>query len=346
MKGFLSGTMYRSSNNLGKWYDMIRFLSFSVVAFSIFTVSIYAAEREQPADKTWEKYDRVVAVVNNQPVVESEFKKRLDRASKGKNRAMVTPSKVLDVCINEIMLEQAANVQAIQISDERIDNDIKRIMEQMKISDREVFRKKVEQEQGIPYDEFRREVRKQALTEQLMMIAIDYAPPSIKEEKAWHEANKNQLIQVKMKQILVRPRGGGFAAEKAANERIKEIQKKLQSGQPFDELARKESDDAATASKGGDMGWVMLAETDPYLANQVMQSYSPGGTSGIIKSSFGYHILKFYERRMAPFSEVEGLIANMLSGRKRAERFDKWLLDSRKEAEIKIYLEGYKPPQG
>ena len=97
-----------------------------------------------------------------------------------------------------------------------------------------------------------------------------------------------------MKQILVRPRGSGFAAEKAANERIKGIQKKLQSGQSFDELARKESDDAATASKGGDMGWVMLAETDPYLANQVMQSYSPGGTSGIIKSSFGYHILKFY----------------------------------------------------
>ena len=325
---------------------MIRFLFFSIAAFCASVSFAAAAEPENKADKTWEKYDRVIAVVNNQPVVESEFKKRLDRVSKGKNRAMATPSRVLDLCINEIMLEQAAIVQAIQISDERIDNDIKRIMEQLKITDKAVFRKRIEQEQGIPYDEFRKEIRKQALTEQLMMVAIDYASPSIKEEKAWYEENKSQLIQVKMKQILVRPRGGGFAAEKAANERIKEIQNKLMSGQSFEDIARKESEDSATASKGGDMGWVMLAETDPYLANQVMQAYSPGKTSGVIKSSFGYHILKFYERRMAPFSEVEGLISNMLTGKKRAERFEKWLLDSRKEAEIKIYLEGYKPPQG
>ena len=94
------------------------------------------------------------------------------------------------------------------------------------------------------------------------------------------------------------------------------------------------------------MGWVMLAEADPYLANQVMQSFTPGGVSGVIKSSFGYHILKFYEKRIAPFSAIQDRINNMLSNQKRSDRFQKWIMDARKESEIMIYMEGYKPPQG
>ena len=325
---------------------MIRTISLSALLTCLFSIAVSAADRTAPSDGKWERTDRVLAVVNNTPIIESEFNRRMEMLSKGKNRAMVTPSKVLDMFINEIVLDQAAEFQAIQISQERIDNDIKRIMERFGITDKEVFKKRVEQEQGLNWEEFRREVRKQAITEQLMMIAIDYSSPSIKEEKDWYEQNKNQLVEVRMRQIFVKPKGSGFAAEKAANERIKEIQRRLISGESFDDLARKESEDQETASKGGDMGWVMLAETDPYLANQVMQSFSPGGVSGVIKSSFGYHLLKFYEKRLAPFSEVQDRINNMLSNQKRSDRFQKWVLDARKESEIMIYMEGYKPPQG
>ena len=325
---------------------MIRTISLSALLTCLFSIAVSAADRTAPSDGKWERTDRVLAVVNNTPIIESEFNRRMEMLSKGKNRAMVTPSKVLDMFINEIVLDQAAEFQAIQISQERIDNDIKRIMERFGITDKEVFKKRVEQEQGLNWEEFRREVRKQAITEQLMMIAIDYSSPSIKEEKDWYEQNKNQLVEVRMRQIFVKPKGSGFAAEKAANERIKEIQRRLISGESFDDLARKESEDQETASKGGDMGWVMLAETDPYLANQVMQSFSPGGVSGVIKSSFGYHLLKFYEKRLAPFSEVQDRINNMLSNQKRSDRFQKWIMDARKESEIMIYMEGYKPPQG
>ena len=325
---------------------MIRMISLSVLISCLFSIAVSAAEPTAPADGKWERTDRVLAVVNNTPIIESDFNRRMETLAKGKNRAMVTPSKVLDLFINEIVLDQAAEFQAIQISQERIDNDIKRIMERFGITDKEVFKKRVEQEQGLSWEEFRREVRKQAITEQLMMIAIDYSSPSVKEEKEWYEQNKNQLVEVRMRQILVKPKGNGFAAEKAANERIKELQRRLISGESFDDLAKKESEDSETASKGGDMGWVMLAEADPYLANQVMQSFTPGGVSGVIKSSFGYHILKFYEKRIAPFSAIQDRINNMLSNQKRSDRFQKWIMDARKESEIMIYMEGYKPPQG
>lgn len=332
--------------NLSKRYYMIRTISFSVLITCLFSLAVSAAEPAAQTDGKWERTDRVLAVVNNTPIIESDFNRRMETLSRGKNRAAVTQSKVLDICINEIILDQAAEFQAIQISQDRIDNDIKRIMDRFGITDKEVFKKRIEQDQGLSWEEFRREVRKQAITEQLMMVAIDYGSSSPKEEREWYEQNKNQLVEVRMRQIFVKPKGNGFAAEKAANERIKEIQRRLISGEAFDDLARKESEDPETAAKGGDMGWVMLAETDPYLANQVMQSFSPGGVSGVIKSSFGYHILKFYEKRLAPFSEVQGQIGNMLSNQRRTERFQRWIMDARKEAEIMIYLEGYKPPQG
>lgn len=324
---------------------MKRFLL--LMAFFLFFGSlVFAADAVNTQEAKWEKCDRVIAVVNNRPIIESVFNRRLDSFSKSRTREALNNSKILDIFINEIILDQAAEAQAIQITDERIDNDIKKIMDRTDIHDLGAFRRKVETEQGLPYDEFRQEIRKQALTEQLMMISVDFNPPSIKDEKEWYEKNKQQLVQIRMKHILIKPKGSGFAAEKAANERIKEIQRKLMSGQSFDDLARKESEDPGSAAKGGDLGWSLLGELDPYFANQVMQSYSPGGVSGIIKSSYGYHIVKFYEKRVATFQEMEDRISNMLGNMKRSGQFEKWLLNARKSAEIRVYLEGYKPPQG
>ena len=324
---------------------MKRFLILTA-CFSLISSLVFGADTTNSQEGKWERCDRVVAVVNNRPVIESVFNRRIESFSKNKTKESLSNSRVLDVFINEIILDQAAEAQAIQITDERIDNDIKKIMDRYDIHDLATFRKKVETEQGLPYDEFRQEIRKQALTEQLMMIAVDFNPPSIKDEKEWYEKNKQQLVEIRMKHILIKTKGSGFAAEKAANEKIKEIQRQLLSGQSFDDLARKESEDPGSAAKGGDLGWSMLGELDPYFANQVMQSYSPGGMSGIIKSSYGYHIVKFYEKRLASFQEMEDKISNMLGNMKRSGQFEKWLLNARKSAEIRVYLEGYKPPQG
>ena len=219
-------------------------------------------------------------------------------------------------------------------------------MERNGIKDPDIFKKKIESEQGIDIATMRNDIRRQILTEQIIMIAVEFNPPTKKEAMEWYDKNKQQLMQVKMKHILIRPAGSGFAEEKAANEKIKDLQRKLLAGESFEDVARKESDDPESASKGGDLGWATLAELDPYFANQVMQQFAAGKVSGIIKSSYGYHLVKFYDKRTAPFNEMEGRIANFLSGQNRMTQFEKWLLKARKESEIKIYLEGYTPPKG
>ncbi|MGL4369055.1 MAG: peptidylprolyl isomerase [Spirochaetota bacterium] len=304
----------------------------------------FAGETAAPVNE-WEPYNRVVAVVNNKPIIESDFNGRFETAYRKKGKTQ-TKSLVLDQIISEALLDQTAEAEAIQVTEERLDKEIQKMMERSGIKDPEVFRKKLEADQGMDIQQFRREIRKQIIIEQIIMVVVELSPPSAKEIKAWYDKNRQQLVQIKMKHILIRPKGSGFAAEKAANEKIKELQRRILAGESFDDIARKESEDPVSAAKGGDLGWAMLAEMDPYFASQAMQMYAPGKVSGVIKSSFGYHLVKFYDRRNAPYEEVSDRISNMLGNQNRMAAFDKWMLRARKESEVKVYLEGYTPPQG
>jgi len=68
------------------------------------------------------------------------------------------------------------------------------------------------------------------------------------------------------------------------------IRKQLQSGAPFAELARRYST-CPSKSKGGDLGWFgpgkMVAEFE-----RAVQRMSSGGTSPVVRTQFGYHLIR------------------------------------------------------
>ncbi|MBI5622016.1 peptidyl-prolyl cis-trans isomerase [Candidatus Falkowbacteria bacterium] len=64
----------------------------------------------------------------------------------------------------------------------------------------------------------------------------------------------------------------------------------------FEDLAKQYSEDTTTAAQGGDLGWfgrgVMVAEFE-----QAAFALSPGETSQLVKTIFGYHIIKVLEKK-------------------------------------------------
>jgi putative peptidyl-prolyl cis-trans isomerase len=320
---------------------------FYYVLIISFPLSLFGAE--QTAAVKAEIIDKVAAVINGKPVTESEVNFRLELLKKSRNQLKnLNKNTVLDQLIDERLIEQVAEDEAIQVTELRIDNEIADMMKRAKISDKASFIKKIQAEQGITYEMLRLQIRQQSLTDQVMTYAISYAPPSKREIREWYEKNKNrpEFIQMNMKHILIRSRSSSLNDEKAANEKIKSILKKVQNGASFDETARQESQDPGSAVKGGELGWTLLTDLDPYFANAVLQQYKAGSVSGIIKSSFGYHIVKFFGKRVIPYEEMEPRIAGMLSFQKRSEQFTKWLINKRREAELAIYMEGYTLPKG
>jgi len=90
------------------------------------------------------------------------------------------------------------------------------------------------------------------------------------------------------------------------------------------------------------MGWMALAELDPYLASAVARMKKPGEISPVIKSQSGYNIVKLIEYRPTSFETVQDRILSMLYQRNVGEQFKKWIVTRREQSDIKIYLETYK----
>ncbi len=294
----------------------------------------------------WEMLDRVIAVVNERPIVESEVKDRFARLQQRANMAAVQPtqgmSRVLDKFIEEALVAEEAESQAIIVSDEKIENHIKKIMERNNIASLDEFRQRIEKTENIPFDDYREELRKSMITEQVMSIAIGVTPPTRKEGLTWYEANKEKLgFEVNVKHILMRPRDNSPAEERRVSEALRELQGRAYAGEAFEALAAQHSEDVATVNKGGDMGWVALGDVDPYFANQVFQLNQPGQISNVIRSSYGYHIVKFLGKRQVTYESVEDKILNMLIQQKMHDQFGKWIGQRKRESDIKIYMQDY-----
>ncbi|MDH7552696.1 MAG: peptidylprolyl isomerase [Spirochaetota bacterium] len=291
----------------------------------------------------WETFDRVIAVVNDTAIIQSELMRRYQIVTKKQ-----TPKKpeelnsILDNLIERALIEQEAREQAIIISDEKVMSHINNIMKSQKISSLDIFKKMVEEKEGISFEEYKEEIRQSLLTEMLVSLAIGVSPPSRDEAYQWYKENKNKLgNEVHIKQIVIRPKNSSFAEEKRANELINQIRDRILKGESFEKLASQYSEDPG-AKNGGDIGWIALAEMDPYMANTVFRMKKPGEISTVIKTQTGYTIVKLIDSRPTSFETVQDRILNMLYQRNMGEQFKKWIVTRRAQSDIKIYLENYR----
>jgi len=82
----------------------------------------------------------------------------------------------------------------------------------------------------------------------------------------------------------------------AAYNKIVAIRDSLKMGMDFGELAKRNSGDPGSASKGGDLGWFQRRRwIQPF--DEVAQTLKPGELSGIVRTIYGYHIIKCFEDR-------------------------------------------------
>lgn len=147
--------------------------------------------------------------------------------------------------------------------------------------------------------------------------------------KKFYEQNKDKFKtgeQIRASHILVK-------SEKEA----KDILAQIKAGGKFDELARKYSVDAS-AAKGGDLGWFGRGSMVPVFEKALL-ALKEGQISDVVKSDFGYHIIKLTGKRPAgvrPFEEVKDQIKAAIMPAKQQELFQKIKDELKKNAKINI----------
>jgi len=99
--------------------------------------------------------------------------------------------------------------------------------------------------------------------------------------------------QVRASHILLKTEGKDDAAVKAKAE---DILKQAKSGADFGELAKKYSEDDTNAKNGGDLDFFTRGKMVPEF-DTVAFSLQPGQISDVVKSPFGYHIIKLTDKK-------------------------------------------------
>ncbi|WP_417579247.1 peptidylprolyl isomerase [Nitrincola sp.] len=112
---------------------------------------------------------------------------------------------------------------------------------------------------------------------------------------------------------------------------------RIRDGQPFENLARRYSDDPGSGSQGGDLDWAQEGQMVPEF-EQVMGRTPVGEVSEPFESRFGWHILWVRDRRTQDMSStmMENMARNTISQRKYNEELDNWLRELRSQAYVEI----------
>lgn len=103
----------------------------------------------------------------------------------------------------------------------------------------------------------------------------------------------NGIVSVKQIQLL---HGSNDSLEQIQKKKIQEIYGQLQSGVVFDTLAKKYSDDASSASRGGLMQSFGIGQVSDKAFQEAAFALQPGENSAPFESRFGWHILQMVKR--------------------------------------------------
>jgi peptidyl-prolyl cis-trans isomerase D len=118
--------------------------------------------------------------------------------------------------------------------------------------------------------------------------------------------------QIRASHILLKTEGKDDAAVKA---KIDDILKQARGGADFGELAKKYSEDDANAKSGGDLDYFGHGKMVPEF-DAVAFTLQPGQISDVVKTQFGYHIIKLTDKKAGttrPFAELRQQLTDQLS---------------------------------
>ncbi|HZW79835.1 MAG TPA: peptidylprolyl isomerase [Candidatus Deferrimicrobiaceae bacterium] len=166
------------------------------------------------------------------------------------------------------------------------------------------------------------------------------------ELQAYYNQHRDQYRvpeQAKVSHILIKtplPGPDGKVDEKGvaeAQKRADDILKQLKAGANFEELAKKYSEDPGSAKEGGSLGWIGKGRTVPEFEKAAF-SQPIGKVGDLVKSSYGFHIIRVDARQdahMKTLEEVNDQIEPILKQQKAQEIAQKQADDLLQQAKTK-----------
>jgi peptidyl-prolyl cis-trans isomerase C len=158
-----------------------------------------------------------------------------------------------------------------------------------------------------------------------------------------HEKDFQVPEQIKVRHILIGSLKEAKPEEREkAHARAEAVLQRLNKGEEFARLAREVSEDQISAPKGGELAPITLGKTNSEEFEKAAFALKAGQVSGIVATSYGFHILKMDERqekRTAPFGEAREYINNKLKDDLEQKKAREFVEQAVKDAGVEVYGE-------
>jgi len=143
------------------------------------------------------------------------------------------------------------------------------------------------------------------------------------------------IMQTRARHILIKP--STEQSPKQARATLIKLRKRIVAGEDFAAVAKKYSNDAGSASQGGDLGWVNPGQLVGEI-ERAMGALKPGEISQPVRSRFGIHLVQVIERRSQDVGEKRqrARVRQQIHSRKADEKLQTWLQELRSQAYVEV----------
>lgn len=295
-----------------------------------------------------EPLDRIVAVINDAVITQTELSDTIDLIKKQMVASNVpVPSKdalrkqVLDQLVNKKLQLQLADHMGLSISDKDVDTAIHTIADNNKIAVSDLYDKI--KEQGMNLSDYRKEIHDQIIIQQVQQQSVASRINITQQEvdtflrsKMWQAFNSKEYH---LEDILITlPENPSPQDITNAKNRADSLLTKIRGGMSFSEVAAAESGES-NALQGGDLGWRKLPEIPGIFANELIHMKS-GELLGPVQTPNGYHIVKLEGIRTVASNlntiQKNQQVRELIFQRKLEEGLQAWLSKIRSEAFINV----------
>ncbi|MGO4393609.1 peptidylprolyl isomerase [Variovorax sp. M-6] len=269
-------------------------------------------EPRAPAPAARRSAEYIVALVNSEPVTNTEVQSRVLRILKENPEAERVPRSELTRLVLERLINERAQLQmgkeyGIKVDDLAVDQAEQTVARQNQISITEL-RRRVAAE-GLSQEQFRRDLRDQLILTRLrdreieakVKISDTEVDQFIKEQRAGANAAFAPNINIAQLIVLV-PDNASEAEVAKLQQRAQGLAQRARAGEDFTKLVQ-ENSDAPDRAAGGAFG-MRSADRYPELFVEATRSTPVNGIAGPIRSSAGFHVLKLLAKSQPGASDA------------------------------------------
>lgn len=268
-----------------------------LIAFLIHFIAI--AQTSTP--RSGQLVDKVQIIVDDKIILHSDIENQINLMAKdlkdnGDSRCYL----IEQLVINKVMTSQAV-LDSIPLTDEEVDSELDRKINYYvsMLGSKKMFEEYYNKPIEAIKEDFRDDIRDQMLAQRMqnkIIEGLSVTPAEVRD--FFNDIPKDSLpfynTEFEVSQIIVKVKIGE-RQQQLALDKILDLKKRAEEGEEFSLLATLYSEDPGSAAEGGELGLMPRGTFVPEF-EAAAYKLKDGEISDIVKTQFGYHLIKLNKR--------------------------------------------------